>query len=122
MIDYFAIGRGIKIINNCLFKLEKQADQSPLFQFENLSVKNANYTQVERLSSYPQNQGSWFCYSGLCGMSADTGYAVIRLRRIKLGNSNGFQIFKIGNPQKQSIQTNYGICQKLKRSVWVTLF
>ena len=54
-------------------------------------------------------------------MSADTGYAVIRLRRIKIGNPNGFQIFKIGKPQNQSIQTSYGICKKLKRSVWVEI-
>ena len=37
----------------------------------------------------------------------------------EIGNPNGFQIFEIGKPQKQSIQTNYGICKKLKRSVWV---
>jgi len=31
------------------------------------------------------------------------------------------QIFRIGKPKKKSIPTNYGICKKLKRSVWVTL-
>ena len=31
------------------------------------------------------------------------------------------QIFRIGKPKKQGIQTNYDICKKLKRSVWVTL-
>jgi hypothetical protein len=37
----------------------------------------------------------------------------------EIGNPNGFQLFKIGKPEKQSIQTNYGTCKKLKRLVWV---
>ena len=43
---------------------------------------------------------------------------VFTLKGLKIANPNGFQFFKIGKPQKQSIQTNYGICKKLKRSVW----
>jgi len=37
----------------------------------------------------------------------------------EIGNPNGFHFFKIGKPKKQSIQANYGICKKLKCSVWV---